>query len=618
MKKTFYIIMAIYLVLFAIVAKAQNVSTIAGTGGGGATGDGGAATAAQIGVPTSITTDAAGNIYFTDYSNNVVRKIDPSGTISLVAGSGSSVGDGGAATAAMVYSPHGIAVDASGNIYIADYGQARIRKVNTAGIITTIAGTGVPGLSGDGGAATAAKIDGPSGIVLDASNNIFFTDRSNNRVCRIDATSGVITTIAGSGPGGFTGDGGPAAFALLNNPIGIAIDAAGNLFVADYSNRRIRKISAGGTISTYAGNGTTGISVSGPATSVALNGGIGLYMDGSGNLYVAEDATGNKVRVINSAGIIDDFAGTGVAGFSGDGGAASSARFSNTKGVTFDAAGNAYIIDAGNYRIRKVQGPNHIPSFTGGHTQSLSVCENSGLHSINSLLSVNDIDPAQPKTWSTVTSPTSGVLVASYTTSTGGTSLTPTGLTYVPGASYSGPDMFKVRVTDGTESDTTTVNVTVNPQPTPAVTTSGSTLIVSGSYSSYQWYTGASTIAGETNASFTAANSGSYWVMVTDANGCTGASAPQNVIGLGINDISTTGISVYPNPVTNDVLNMLIPGIPGQQVHIVITNIIGEKVKEAYTTTSTQLTLDINVPAGVYIISAATTQGTVVKKIIVQ
>jgi hypothetical protein len=261
------------------------------------------------------------------------------GIITTVAGGGNNVpGDGGPATSASL-SPLGVAVDAAGNLFIADRG---IRKVAAAtGIITTVAGTGSSGFSGDGGPATSASL-APYSVAVDAAGNLFIADTNNQRVRKVAAATGIITTVAGTGAFGFSGDGGPATSASLRNPEGVAVDAAGNLFIADSLNHRVRKVAtATGIITTVAGSGTFG-----SPRSVAV--------DAAGNLFIAEGSSHRVRKVAAATGIITSLAGTGEVGFSGDGGPALSASLRNPEGVAVDAAGNLFIVDAGNQRVRKV------------------------------------------------------------------------------------------------------------------------------------------------------------------------------------------------------------------------------------------------------------------------
>ncbi len=263
------------------------ISTIGGSGTSGYSGDGGAALLANIS-PNSIAMDIAGNIYFSDYNFNV-RKINTSGTISTIAGSGVSgyAGDGGAATTAKLFDPRGVVVDGLGNIYIADNQNNVIRKVNTSGTITTFAGNGTAGYSGNGGAATSAQLNGPWGLAVDAAGNVYIADK-DNRVIRKVNTLGIITTVAGNGTSGFGGDGGPATSAMLANPLNVKVDGSGNLYIVDQQNFRIRKVSTSGIITTVVGNGTGTYGGDGvAATATGLTYPDAVAIDGSGNIFIA-------------------------------------------------------------------------------------------------------------------------------------------------------------------------------------------------------------------------------------------------------------------------------------------------------------------------------------------
>jgi len=332
----------------------STVSTYAGNGNAGFLGDGGAATSARLNAPSAVSVDSSGNLYIADRLNYRIRKVTPGGTISTVAGNGvrGFSGDNGPATAASLSSPQGIFADAAGNVYIADRDNHRIRRVTATGVITTVAGTGAAGSAGDGGPATAAQFTFPSSVFLDSGGNLLVADTFNQRIRRINA-AGVISTVAGNGTRAFSGDAGLATSAALNNPQGAVVDAAGNLFIADTFNNRLRRVS-GGMISTAAGNGSNKFSGDGgPASSAALNTPQGLASDTAGNTYFA-DLANHRVRRINAAGVITTVAGTGVQGFSGDGGPAASAALSSPTAVAVDAAGNLYIADTGNNRVRKI------------------------------------------------------------------------------------------------------------------------------------------------------------------------------------------------------------------------------------------------------------------------
>ena len=260
--------------------------------------------------------DGTGNLYIADYRNHRIRKVDASGNISTVAGTGTPGfgGDGGAASAAMLNGPAGVAVDGAGNLYIADYRGHRIRKVDASGNISTIAGTGMQGFGGDGGLATAATLSLPGDLAVASDGNVYIADTANHRVRRVDASTGIISSIAGSGSIGSAGGGGGAATAArLNNPFGVALDDAGNLYIADRNNHRVHKVDAStGDISTVAGTGTAAYGGDGgAATSATLFVPRKVAVDGSGNLYIA-DTSNHRIRRVDAAtGIISTVAGTG-------------------------------------------------------------------------------------------------------------------------------------------------------------------------------------------------------------------------------------------------------------------------------------------------------------------
>ena len=327
------------------------IATVAGDGDSQAPtiGDGGSANAATLSGPTGVAVDSAGVVYIADTFNDRIRKVTSDGVITTVAGVGSAsgYGDGMQASKGALFWPSGLAIDSRGNLYIADSGNGRIRVIYPDGIITSVAGlAGHFGYSGDGGPATSAQLSWPKDIALDAVGNLYIADTGNNRI-RMVTSAGEITTIAGTGaPGyngaGYGGDGGPAVGANLNFPSGVAVDPSGNVYIADTYNFRVRKIAPSGIITTLVGNGTQGRSGDGGAAVEAqLTGPVGLKRDSAGNLYIAD---GSSVRMVTPAGIITTVAGTGVPGFSGDGGPATNARL-GAWGLTFDGAGNLYIAD---------------------------------------------------------------------------------------------------------------------------------------------------------------------------------------------------------------------------------------------------------------------------------
>lgn len=332
------------------------ISTFAGNGVSGYTGDNGQATVAEINSPYGVSVDTHGNVYIADTLNSVVRKVDASGNIITVAGNGTQgfSGDGGPAISARLYSPTRAVADAAGNLYIADYYNSRIRKVDTSGTITTFAGSGNQAFGGDGGPATAADLNLPYSVAVDSGGNVFIMDTWNNRVRRVDS-SGTITTVVGTGFAGVLGDGGPATSAQLNEAEDIAVDGHGNLFIDDYGNSRIRKVDTAGIITTIAGNSNNGYAGDGgPATSATLNQPTGVAVAASGNVYIA-DFQNNRIRKVDTSGTITTFAGTGAFSSLGDGGPPTSAGLSNPMEVAVDANEHVYIADTQNMRIRKVQ-----------------------------------------------------------------------------------------------------------------------------------------------------------------------------------------------------------------------------------------------------------------------
>jgi sugar lactone lactonase YvrE len=344
------------------IRKVSNgvITTVAGNGITGFSGDNGPATGAQLGYPTGVAVDAAGNLYIAESengSNNHIRKVS-NGVITTVAGNGTGgfSGDNGLATSAQLFFPNSVAVDAAGNLYIADSENNRIRKVtNGSGVITTVAGNGTAGFGGDNSPATSAPLAYPSGVAVAAAGNLYVADWGNNRIRMI--SNGVITTIAGNGRTG-SGDNGPATSAQLSEPWGVAVDSAGGLYIVDESDETVRKVS-NGVITTVAGNGNGGDN--GPAIGAKLVLPLGIAVDAAGDLYIA-DFSDSRIRKVSN-GVITTVAGTEGAGFScqpsrntscGDNGPATSAQLGYPSGVAVDDAGNLYIAEPDDNRIRKV------------------------------------------------------------------------------------------------------------------------------------------------------------------------------------------------------------------------------------------------------------------------
>jgi hypothetical protein len=334
----------------------QNIYTIAGIGTYGFSGDGAAATSAQLKAPNGVAVDASGNIYVADRDNHRIRKINTTGIISTIAGTGVAgySGDGGMAINAQLDTPWGVAVDGIGNVYIADYVNSRIRKVNTSGVITTVAGIGNISGGGDGFAANISYVGYPSNIALDATGNLYIAEYGANGVIRKVNLSGIISTFAGIPGYGFSGDGGPATNAKFNGPTAIAFDGSGNTYIADFNNNRIRMVNSAGVISTFAGTGVAGFGGDGGlATSAQLNLPAGVAVDALGNVFISE-ASNSRIRKVNTAGTITTYAGTGTSGFSGDGGLSINGQLNMPFGIAFDSFDNLYIAEFANQRIRKV------------------------------------------------------------------------------------------------------------------------------------------------------------------------------------------------------------------------------------------------------------------------
>lgn len=332
------------------------IITVVGTGEPGFSGDGGHATEAQLEEPISLSFDPAGNLYIGEVKNNVVRKVDSDGLVTTVAGTGvfGYSGDGGPATRADINDPD-LGFDEEGNLHVLQFRQQALRKIDSAGVITTIAGTGQSGLlPEDGSRANDSNLCRlPAGPAFDDDGSIYISCEDWSAVIKIDS-KGIISTVAGTGEPGFAGDGGPAIEAQLGAPTGISIDPEGNLFIADVSDHRIRKVDRNGIITTVAGTGTRGYSGDGgPATVAELSEPIAVAVGAGGEIYFS--SFGNDVvRKVDTEGIISTVAGTGEQGFSGDGGPAVEAKLNGPSDVILDTEGNLYISDWRNHRVRQV------------------------------------------------------------------------------------------------------------------------------------------------------------------------------------------------------------------------------------------------------------------------
>jgi uncharacterized protein (TIGR03437 family) len=507
------------------------VSVVAGNGLSRYSGDGGPATGASVGAPAGL-------------DNNRVRRVVPGGTVTTIAGQTLSIGDSGPATLARLTNPGGTAIDAAGNLYIADTGQNRIRKVSPSGTITTVAGTGATGSNGNGGPATAATLSAPAAVAIDNAGNLLIADAGNNIVRRVDASTGVITAFAGTGNccyggNGTGGDGGPASTAILYFPTSIAVDRSGNVCFTNLvrlssgvdQGIRVRRVTPSGTIDVYAGGGFGFAGDGGPATAALLGQNVRIAVGPDGSLYIA-DGNNNRVRRVDPttgiittvagngkstasgdggaptsaglaapasvavdqannlynggaalvrkvtpAGVISTFAGNGQFSFSGDGGPATSASFPNTSYLATDPSGNLYITDSSDNRIRIVQSGSSLltasPSSlsftdTGASSQTFTVA-NTGAGTLGWAAAANTISSGS---WLSV-SPSTGASAAGQPGPTVKVTVTPAGLA-------TGDYYGQVQVTSSTASNpvlVVTVRLTVGTAgPDPPKVASGGVL----------------------------------------------------------------------------------------------------------------------------------------------
>ena len=452
---------AVFALLTCSLASGQTemIQTVAGTGTQGFSGDGGKATSASLNQPSGVFVDAFGNIFIVDTNNARIREVSPGGIITTVAGSGCCGygGDGGQAASASLNQPQGVAVDGSGNIYIADTGNNVIRKVSAGGVISTIAGKDeLVGYEGDGGPAAQALLWSPAGVAVDAAGDVFIADTVNNVIRKISVATGDISTVAGGKAviacgtdEGFDGDGGPATSAELDRPQGVFVDSSGNIYIADTHNNRIRKVSTTGTITTVAGNGT-GVSSGdgGAATSAGLASPTNVVVDASGNIFIAVSLNSRIREVAAGTGIITTVAGDGVAGYFGDGGLPTNAGLNHPGGVAVDSSGDIFIADTGNNRIREVSASAlPAPSITSGGIVAVdSTVTTIQTGEFVSIYGTN-LGPASPATWTGI-----------FVTSLGGTTVNIDG---VPAfLTYAGPTQINAQAPNDTNTGPVSVVVT--------------------------------------------------------------------------------------------------------------------------------------------------------------
>ena len=563
---------ALFLLLLASLSvHAQVINTVAGTGVWGYSGDHGPATAAKIQAPACVAVDYAGNMYITDVNNVRVRKVSVTGIITTFAGTGVAgySGDEGPATAAQIGLPSCIIVDPwTGSVIFADRSKHVIRKVTPDGIIHTIAGIGgTSGFSGDGTLAVFAMLASPEGLAFDKHRNLYICDWGNQRVRRID-TAGIIHPFAGIGSIGFSGDNGPAVNAQFFNPVSIIADTLDNIYVSDFSNHAIRKINTSGTITTIAGTGgTSGISGDGgPATAALLYFPRGLAFDAYGSLFIG-DRSDNRLRRIDPSGVMHPFAGTGSGvGPIGDGGPATAAAIYYPYGITFDRFGSLYEADEMNSRIRKIfdTGWNKLTVLCG-NAHILPICMNDSVK-VDTFLTVNEMSLGKTITWSILTPPLHGTISIADTAISTGAFLSPSGSVYVANTGYIGADTFKVLVTNQSKRDTIVFYVDVNVTPVvsaingadtvcPGLVTTLSDLTIGGTWASSN---GAIATVGATSGMVLGLAPGTATISYNVVNQCGSGTATKTITVFahpgcptGVTGIikPQSGIWLAPNPV---------------------------------------------------------------------
>ncbi len=334
------------------------IRTFAGVGVAGCEGDNKPALDAELHGPYGIVVDSTGTLYICDRENNRVRKVTTDGKIKTVAGTGAAgfSGDDGSAVSAQLNHPRGVAVDSAGNIYIADSDNHRVRKVTPDGKISTFAGTDSAGSDGDGGPAAEAQLNLPIGLAVDNAGDLYIADNMNHRVRKVTVADGKINAFAGDGTPGNKGDDDPAVAAQLKQPVGVAVDGRGEVYISEFGNHRVRKVTIEGKIRAVAGTGTAGFGGDGgPAISAQLHYPMGVVVDSTGTLYIA-DRDNHRVRKV-ADGKISTIAGTDTAGSDGDGGPAADAELNHPAGLAVDCVEALYIADFDNNRVRKVAAP---------------------------------------------------------------------------------------------------------------------------------------------------------------------------------------------------------------------------------------------------------------------
>ncbi|MCW3122382.1 MAG: hypothetical protein JWQ38_1874 [Flavipsychrobacter sp.] len=630
-----YIVLLLLLVVIHPV-QAQIITTIAGDGTRSFYGDGGPATAASITVPVGMVTDGKGNVYIAAGNSNRVRMIDRNGIITTVAGSGSCLypcygftGDGGPATTATMGGPEDICLTKAGDMYLADVLNNRIRKINSAGIISTGAGNGGNVYNGDGIAATNAALNSPSDVVVDGSGNMYITDQSSLRIRKV-SSAGIISTLAGNGISGYSGDGGPATAAQITyEAFNLALDKHGNIIFSD--SFCVRMINTAGIISTIAGTGIKGFSGDGgPATAAQVNRTCGIATDSMDNIYIA-DFGNSCIRKVNRFGIISTVAGMPILmGFSGDGGPATAALLNQPSNVYVDCGGNMYIADWWSNRVRMVTN-NHAPQLLHGHSANLAICTDLGTVSLDTLLRILDIDTLQGETWLCPGGAHHGTVAAGYNISSTGDVLTPSGLTYTPASGYTGADTFMIVVTDcGLLADTMMVYVAVQNALTHSAVSGADTVCNHNATTLTNGTPGGTWAASNSKAAVTGGivtgmNTGKDTVLYTTSNSCGSITDSKTIVVVKCPDGVTSPrpspkeremLRVLPNP-GNGTFSVELIAATDEQMQLTVTDITGKQIMETTGITNKAGTINLHVPSGVYFLTARTAKGKYEAKVVV-
>lgn len=587
-KQPFLLILILSLSSFA---GAQNINLFAGNYSYGYSGNGGPATQAQLAWPNAVASDKKGNIYITDFDNNVIRIVDTSGIINLFAGNHSQgySGDSGLATSAQLLHPSVITLDSAGNVYFADQDGDVIRKIDTAGIITTITGNLPTGYSGDGGPLIQAQFHSITGLTFDKKRNLYIADFGNNVIRKVD-TSGIVTTIAGNGTAGFGGDGGQAVAAQLNRPYAVVIDTAGNIYIPDNANHRIRKIDTSGIITTYAGNGVAGYSGDGgPAINASLNFPWFSTIDKAGNIYVV-DALNYVVRRIDPTGSISTYAGTGMEGCSGDGGPAINATMDDLSGIAVDSSNNVYIVNRTPcYTIRKVNACSF--AFINQQPVTVSICKGSDtsfrVNATNAIAYQWEVNTGSG--WNNISDNTI------YTGSD-------TNILHILDADTGmNGHQYRCAIMDSCRTIYSSIaTLTVKVTATPTITLNGNTL-TSSSSTGNQWFLNGTIISGATNQQYTATASGNYTVQTTQ-NGCVSVmSAAVNITITAVTDPQLDNEMVlFPNPAHD---KLYIKNSRLRNVEITIYDLYGKRILQTISRSQVIELSTNNAAAGFYLIT---------------